>query len=65
MSIPFKVGDIVRNKRTGRVAEVCQIPPFRDKNFLRVKIAYATGYIEKRAWVFKNLELVIPNTNQE
>lgn len=63
MSRPFQIGDFVRNKRTGREAVVCEIKPL-GYSFLRVAIVYATGYVEKRAWVLKNLELVKPNTNE-
>ena len=63
MSRPFQIGDLVRNKRTGREAIVCELKP-KGYSFLRVKIVYATGYIEKRAWVLKNLELVKPNTDK-
>lgn len=65
MSDTFKIGDTVRNKRTGRIAKVCELPPFHGATFLRVSIVYATGYIERRAWTLKNLELVNPNNNQE
>ena len=57
MSCPYKIGDMVRNKRTGRVAEVCTLP-YQDQTFLRVLIVYATGYKVKRAWVLNNIELV-------
>lgn len=62
MSRPYQIGDIVRNKKTGRVAKVCALP-YQDQCFLRVFIPYATGYKEKRAWRLKNIELVTPNNN--
>lgn len=57
MNCPYKIGDIVRNKRTGRTAEICTLP-YQDQPFLRVFIVYATGNKEKRVWVLKNIELV-------
>jgi len=60
MSRPYQIGDIVRNKRTGREAEVCTLP-YQDQPFLRVFIPYATGYKQRRVWMLENIELVKPN----
>lgn len=57
MNTQYHKGDIVRNKRTGREAEVCE-PPFGNESFLRVNIVFVTGYIVKRAWSLKNVEII-------
>lgn len=62
MSQTYKIGDMVRNKRTGRIAEVSDLPrPGQD--FLRVFIVWATGYKERRAWSLNNIEIVNSNNN--